>query len=138
MKKSERKSFREILSHAKSYDDLSEALDNIWDGEKEMQDIVKLIEARSQDYQVETLLAESPTKPISDMDEAQFESISEQLKLSGLKTPPDSRANPHLEALTTPRLPLNERQMVIPLLISGKDLPTPSPTLSHEKIPCIT
>ena len=47
MTKSERKAFHEILSHAKSYDDLSGLLGNVWDGEREMLDIVKVIQTQN-------------------------------------------------------------------------------------------
>ena len=156
LKKADRVNFREILSRAKSYDDLDELLDGLWNGDQEMEEIIDSVKSRvngalypldpppslvEQLKLEEKLYEETSQGAIQCKTPLQTETASEVLyrdiddpsdgvaeDAPPISTPPEKRENPELAALATPKLPLNERLAALPALVSGQDLPTPTPT----------
>ena len=154
LKRADRVKFRDSLSRAKSYEDLDELLDGLWNGDKEIEEISESIKLRVNG--VLYPLDPPPTlKAQLDLEEKSYEKIihrailcktpqkvekaSEALYVDEhsdraaeealpISTPPEKRENPELAALATPKLPLNERLAALPALVSGQDLPTPTPT----------
>jgi tRNA-dihydrouridine synthase 2 len=165
LKKSERKDIRDVLSRAKSYEDLDEFVGGMWNGEDEMKEIVRCIESRPSRATEEKgknlvdlakLLTASiarhaqpknaeatggasskpqesssgglPSSAVNPIDGTNVEDDDATPDDdAALSTPPD-RVNPEPDALKTPRLPLNDKLMPIPAMISGRDAPTPTPT----------
>lgn len=134
LKKAERVKLRETLSRAKTYTDLDDFVGGVWNGEEEMLEIIKSIESRVNG----TLYPLDPPPSREEqkrMDEEKLDeekdgvSAAEATNASQpLSTPPELRENPEPDALATPRLPLNERLVHLPALVSGQDFPTPTPT----------
>ncbi len=117
-----------MVQHAKSFDDLNDVVEGRWDGELVMEEIVQTIEARTrssvtvEDGQFDSEANDNSTEI------ATAPSSQEILMEYGTSTPPEKRENPVPSTLATPRLPPNERQMVVPAFVSGHDAVTPSPS----------
>lgn len=119
---------------AKNYNDV-ESLVGTWTGEQEFEAIVQAIESlNGRTPMVEDdppAEASSPSvtvtsEPVENDSAIEQSQISTQ-DLSELKTPVKSRS-PDLSLLRAPLGPSSELRMHIPALISGKDLPTPTPS----------
>jgi len=104
LKKADAKKFREVLSKAKSYDDLT-TLVGSGAGEDEFREILKAIESRS-------------AKPLRRL-------LQESCEESPSSTPP-RRDNPEPPGLGAPLIAANGHIM-IPAVISGHDALTPTP-----------
>lgn len=109
------------MARAKRYEDLDTLVGGVWDGEEEMREIVRSIEARTGAHALEAP-ERAPERSRSMEVEA---TVPEELGVTG--TPPEQRPNPELITLATPREPLNARRMAVPALVSGQDAPTPTP-----------
>lgn len=136
--KSERQKLHDKLtsSRVKSYDDLDEFVGGVWNGEEEMAEIIRSIEAREENANIYSLepppprevqermeneLIESP--PANDPENSEQESEIP----TPIFTPPD-RENPEPVSQDAPLLPLNDRLV----LLSGIETPTPPPPTSSR------
>jgi len=125
LRKAEKKDIRGVLSKSKSYEDLDSVVEGLWNGEEEMDEIVKAIESR-----VVTENSIAPDGPT----QATFTKYAPfPLSLhagDGFITPgaDRERINPVPEVLGTPCQPLNLKKGPIPALLSGEDALTPSPS----------
>jgi tRNA-dihydrouridine synthase 2 len=116
------KKFREILSQAKSWDELEE-LAGGWDHDwRELEEVRTVVETREDTARMVFVPMEPDPKGegecIDDLDEdddSLFKTPTDQPK----PEPPSSRA---------PLGPSNERMYLIPAGISGRDATTPSPS----------
>jgi tRNA-dihydrouridine synthase 2 len=104
-KRSHERTFKDKLSKAKCYDDVTDIVGS-WTGEADFAEIVEAIEARS------------PRR---------------SGRIDGTTTPLEWRPNPRMaENLRAPLFPGNERRIPVPASVSGHDEPTPTPTPPTE------
>ena len=153
LKKSERQVLHQKLSKAKSFEDLDDFVGGNWNGAEEMRAIEESIAKRVNG----DLYALDPPPP-KDVQEAMEKelvegaedvvangqllaksvvgkALSESDSVSGQTTPTDSK-NPEPVTTNAPLMPSAREQLTKPALISGEDIPTPSPTPAPEKAFC--
>ena len=107
------KIYHETISKAKNYDDLTDFVGGIWNGEEEMRDIIEILESRSNYRPV--LFPPHETEGEDVEDEPQ------------LWTTPHYRPNPEPPGSRAPLGPCNEHRAMIPAGVSGHDAVTPTP-----------
>lgn len=131
LKKAERQEIREVMTRAKSYDDLDALVGGIWNGAEEMREITQAIEMRDRGFAPpQTTLGpakEAQAAEASAVPEHDAELATDEEDDDGPVTPKEYRANPEPQTLGTPFLPINEHTNVIPAMIAREDAPTPTP-----------
>lgn len=147
---------KNAITHAKGYDDLDELV-GPWTGEQVFAEIVEAIEARNGDRQPKidetapastdssvaataatdaatvaatesAQVAEQENSPaVSEGAESATLSTASSQDVQDLKTPVQSHS-PDPALLRAPLAPANESRMPVPSLVSGEDVPTPTPS----------
>src|SRR5262245_38247487 len=108
--KADLKIYHETISKAKSYDDLTDFIGGIWNGEEDMRAIVNVVESRSNYRPVV-----QETNPVQAEDE------------TTRQTPP-YRPNPEPPGSGAPLGPSNDLRLMIPAGVSRHDAVTPTPS----------
>lgn len=153
LKKSERQVLHQQLSQAKSYEDLDAFVKGLWTGKEEMRAIEESIAMRV-DGQLYAL-DPPPSKDVQETMEEELAEGIENIAASGQllaksvmvkalsesdstsgQTTPTERNNPEPVTTNAPLMPSARERLTKPALISGDDVPTPSPTPSPERAAC--
>ncbi|KAJ3489773.1 hypothetical protein NLI96_g1908 [Meripilus lineatus] len=141
--KAEMKGLRDVIVHAKGYDDLNDLI-TIWNGEEEFAEIVSAIQCRQgrKPFFAALPIPESEIKDERENEkrnaggasggdgaEEQVQEILQDPTVPPevLRTPPIHSGPPDSALLNAPLL-ANEMRMPIPAFVSGRDAPTPTPT----------
>lgn len=142
LKKADRQALHQQLQKAKKYDDLDAFVGGRWNGEEEMRAIEQSLEKRvaghlhsldppppkSVQEAMEKELLDSPQFDAENATDEQTESaVTNGHKQSG-ETTPTERKNPEPVTTNAPLMPSAKERLMKPALISGEDVPTPSPT----------
>jgi len=124
LQKSDLKVYRDTISKAKEYDDLTDLVGGSWTGEEEMRTIMDAIRSRSD---VTHRLLDSASHRL--MESQDTAAVAEELEESPLPlaTPPHYRPNPEPPGSGAPLGPSNEMMMLLPAGVSRYDAPTPTP-----------
>ncbi|KAF8633547.1 hypothetical protein AX15_001349 [Amanita polypyramis BW_CC] len=127
MKRSEGTRLREKLSRAKSYEDMSDFVDNLWTGAEVFREVVQAIESRLPREHRPTMshqILEGPVATNTSTDGSP--GSPSEVELSGTVTPSGTQ-NPEPPGSGAPLLP-NEQRKPLPSIITGQNALTPTPT----------
>lgn len=131
-KKPRQQQYREVLSKARGYDDVTELVGN-WTGEEEFRQVVEAIKSRTSPPSLEPseTAAEAVTLAVELPSSAK--SLEAALSIDSMKgsdgssvATPTGRENPEPPSLNAPKLASNGL-LELPALVSGRDAMTPSP-----------